>query len=40
MGGSGWGFEPAGPNGVVETRFEQDAARAAVRGDDVGLRIQ
>jgi type II secretory pathway pseudopilin PulG len=30
----------AGPNGIIETPFEQDGGRAAVGGDDVATRVR
>jgi hypothetical protein len=30
----------AGPNGIIETAFDQPATRAALGGDDVGVRVR
>lgn len=39
VGGALWVIS-AGPNGIVETAFEQEAASASLRGDDVGARVR
>jgi hypothetical protein len=30
----------AGPNGIIETPFAQDAERATLKGDDIGARVR